>query len=112
MQTIEQLLAKVLYLEAASQQQGEKPDLICLTPEDELTLLCHEWQKGDLTKKAPEVRKTYSRLAGFVTVWDAPHTEVRAEAPQEKQERMDRISNNMQKMTEANLRPAQQFRRR
>ena len=61
MQTIEQLMSKVLDLIEEARHRGEKPDLVFLTADDEHTLMVHAWlrakdgDKPDALHKAPPV---------------------------------------------------------
>lgn len=98
MQTMEQLLSKVLDLLDEAKQRGENPDLLFLTPDDEHTLAVHAWLKAEaadkdaLRKQPPDVREMqgYRKLAGLTVEWDATTTSVRARTTEEQQVERDK----------------------
>lgn len=118
MQTIEQLLSKVLALIEEARQRGEKPELVFLTPDDEHTLAVHAWlrakddRKPDALHKAPpNVRSHgYSRLADLQIQWDSEKTEVRARTPAELTAHQEERRRSMEAMREVNQRRAEQSR--
>lgn len=120
MQTIEQLLSKILDLRADAEERGEKPDLVLLSPDDEHTLAVHLWLRNEaadaqaLAKDPPDVRhfsKGYSKLAGLLIQWDAEKTQVRARSPEERAAHSERLARSSQQMAEASRRIAEDSRR-
>ena len=120
MQTIEQLLSKILDLIAEAEQRGEKPDLVLLTPDDEHTLAVHLWLRSEaadseaLAKTPPDVRnfsKGYTKLAGLSIQWDAEKTQVRARTPEERTAYRERLAHSSRQMAEVNRRLAEDSRR-
>lgn len=122
MQTIEQLLSKVLDLIEEARHRGEKPDLVFLTPDDEHTLTVHAWLRAKdddkpdaLHKTPPNVRSSihgYSRLAGLEIQWDAEKTEVRARTLEELKAHQERMRKGLQAMREVNQHLAEDARQR
>lgn len=112
MQTIEQLLANILKLRADAERQGQKPDLVLLSAEDEITLAVHAWLRaeaekpGALTNTPPNVRSNlrggYGKLAGLDVQWDAERTEVRARSAEEESAHKESVRRNLQAMQEVN----------
>ena len=122
MQTIEQLLSKVLDLIEEARQRGEKPELVFLTPDDEHTLAVHAWlrakddRKPDALHEAPpDVRSSghgYSRLADLQIQWDSEKTEVRARTPAELTAHQEECRRSTEAIREVNQRLAELSRQR
>ena len=122
MQTIEQLLSKVLDLIKEARQRGEEPELVFLTPDDEHTLAVHAWlrakddRKPDALHEAPpDVRSSghgYSRLANLQIQWDSEKTEVRAWTPAELTAHQEECRRSTEAIREVNQRLAERSRQR
>lgn len=102
MQTLDQLLTKIINLQTASEEAGRKPDLLHLTREDELTLIVHEWKKTDLEEKPPSIRRDYSRIAGLSIVWDTQETAVRPRTEEEAKAHQEMRRRGLENMAEIN----------
>lgn len=98
MQTLDQLLTKIINLQTASEVAGHKPDIVHLTREDEVTLIVHEWKKLEPKKKPPGARSSYTTLASLVVMWDAAETSVRSFTHEERQFRQARDEQAYQNM--------------
>lgn len=124
MQTIEQLLSKILDLIDAAKLRGEEPDLVFLTPDDEHTLRVHAWLRGKkkddhkrdaLHEAPPDVRSSihgYSKLGDLDIQWDAEKTEVRVRTPEEVKAHQERMRKGLAAMREVNQRLADDARQR
>lgn len=111
MHTLDQLLDKVLKLLDAQPEGDPKPDLVCLTPDDERALIAHEWKKGELQKKPPSVRSIYKKLAGLDVEWDAPETSLRCRTPEEKTAKQEAMRQGLDQMRDANRQLAENHER-